>query len=73
MPTKKPRLNISMSKGMKEAISKLAKRDGVPQATKASRLIELALEIEEDRIWEEIASKRDNKKDKFISHEDAWK
>lgn len=73
MPTTKPRLNISLSEDMKMALKKLARRDRVPEATKAARLIEIALEIEEDQIWNALAERRDAKKARFVSHRQAWK
>ena len=73
MPTTKSRLNISLSDEMKTALKKLATRDHVPEATKAARLIETALEIEEDQIWDQLAGKRDKKGARFISHRQAWK
>ncbi|PCI19067.1 hypothetical protein COB64_04365 [Candidatus Wolfebacteria bacterium] len=73
MATIKKRINISVSKDIEQMISKLAKRDQVPEATKAAHLIRIALEIEEDQIWDEIANVRDKKGVKFISHKVAWK
>ncbi len=73
MPTIKTRINISLSDELREALQKLAKRDRIPEATKATRLLEVALELEEDQAWNEIAEKRDNKKARFIPHTKAWK
>lgn len=73
MPTTKTRLNISLSDDMKVAIRKLAARDRVPEATKAARLIETALEIEEDQVWNILAARRDTKRAHFVSHRHAWK
>ena len=50
----------------------LAKRDQVPRVTKAVDLLKTALEIEEDRVWDMLASKRDTKSAKFIPHKKAW-
>lgn len=72
MPTTKARINISLPDEVKTALHRLAQRDQVPEATKAARLIELALELEEDRIWNEIAENRDKKRAKFIPHVSAW-
>ena len=72
MPTLKKRLNMSLPEEIEEALSVLAKRDSMPQATKALHLIELALEIEEDDVWDSIAEKRDKKGAKFLSHDEAW-
>jgi hypothetical protein len=72
MPTMKKRLNISLSDDLDLALTKLADRDQVPQATKATDLLRLALELEEDEIWDSVASKRDKKEARFLSHNKAW-
>ncbi len=73
MATTKRRLNISLSPELNRALSAIAKRDKMPEATKAAELIEAALLVEEDSVWEMLASSRDTKNAKFISHEEAWK
>lgn len=72
MPTLKKRLNMSLPRDIDAALSALAERDDVPQATKALHLIQLALEIEEDDVWNAIAEKRDTRNAKFVSHDEAW-
>ena len=72
MPTIKARINITLPPDMQDALAKLAKRDRVPQATKAAKLLEIALELEEDKIWDDIAKGRDTKRAQFISHKKAW-
>ncbi|MEK7556188.1 MAG: hypothetical protein AAB523_02795 [Patescibacteria group bacterium] len=72
MATTKKRLNISMESELEEMLSCIAKRDRVPQATKATELLRVALEIEEDQVWAEIAQNRDRKGARFISHKKAW-
>jgi hypothetical protein len=72
MPTTKKRLNLSLPKDIELALTSLSKRDGVQTATKALRMIELALEIEEDEIWQRIALNRDQKDVEYISHDDVW-
>ena len=72
MPTTKTRINISLSDSLRGALAKLARRDRVPAATKAARLLEMALEIEEDQTWETIAQKRDSKNARYLSHKQAW-
>jgi cell division protein FtsX len=73
MATTKNRLNISLPPDVDRALSDISKRDKTPRATKAAELLRLALEIEEDRVWGELASKRDVKGVRFLSHEEAWK
>jgi hypothetical protein len=72
MATSKKRINISLPDDIDEALKELAERDNVPQATKAIHLIKIALEIDEDEVWNALASKRDTKGAKFVSHNDAW-
>lgn len=67
MATTKTRINISLPYDVKQALDSLAKRDEVPVATKAGRLLEVALEIEENQAWEQIAAKRDTKATKWTS------
>lgn len=73
MPTIKKRINISISKELDSALIKLAKRDQVPQATKAEHLLRFALELEEDNILNIIAQGRDTSSAKFMSHKVAWR
>ncbi len=73
MATTKKRINVSLSKDVEQAITLLAKRDQVPEATKAAELLRVALEIDEDVKLDEIAGERDKKKVKFVSHNLAWR
>jgi hypothetical protein len=72
MATTKKRINISLSSELEKTIEKLALRDEMPEATKASDLLHLAVEIEEDAVWNEIAKKRDTKGARFVSHKKSW-
>ncbi|MHB8860238.1 MAG: hypothetical protein ACYC48_00695 [Minisyncoccota bacterium] len=69
----KKRINISVSKEVDAAMVALAKRDRVPLATKASHLLSMALEIEEDQVLDALAVKRDTPRAKFVSHALAWR
>lgn len=73
MATVKKRINISVSKEASRAIALLAKRGALPQATKARHLLEQAIELEEDAVWEAIASRRDRPDARFVSHDAAWR
>ncbi len=72
MPTSKKRLNVTLSPEMEGVIKKLAKRDKVPQARKITELLLIALEVEEDSAWDELAEKRDTSNAQFVSHKKAW-
>lgn len=73
MATTKKRLNITLDKETQEFIAILAKRDAVPEATKAAQLLREAIEIEEDKIWLEIAESRDTPDAEYISEKEVWK
>lgn len=73
MPTTKTRMNISLPEEVSDALIKIARRDRVPRATKAARLLEVALEMEEDQAWDVIAEKRDTKSVRYVSHRKAWR
>ena len=72
MTTTKKRVNVSLSASLENVLAKLAKRDQVPQATKAVELIRIGVEAEEDGFFDIIASERDTEKVKFVSHKKAW-
>lgn len=74
MPTTKTRINVSVSDELNSALKRLATRDQVPTATKAERLLEIALEIEEDEVWNKIASERLKMKNlRYLTHDEVWK
>jgi len=72
MPTLKKRVNITLSEDFIKILRMLAERDNVPVATKASELIKIAIEIDEDDILNAVAEERDVKGAKYLSHEKAW-
>ena len=73
MPTSKKRLNLTLPEDLEEMLIGFAKRDKMPVAAKAIELLKIAIEIEEDAVWAQLAAERDTPDAKFISHEDAWK
>ena len=72
MPTTKTRLNIILSPDVEAVIKKLAARDKISRAGKAAELLRIALEIEEDRVWDERAKERDTKDARLLPHRKAW-
>ena len=73
MPTLKRRLNITLEPDIEKALAFLSQRDEVPEATKVAELLERAIEIEEDTIWNAIAEERLKTAKKWITHESVWK
>ena len=72
MATAKRRLNITLSPEADALISRIAKRDRVPAATKVSELLDLSLALEEDRALTRLAETRLKAKGKRLSHKDVW-
>lgn len=70
MPTLKTRINLSVPRETELFLASLAKRDGVPVATKALELIDGALDLEEDAHWLEKLKER-SKPVPFLSHKQA--
>lgn len=73
MATTKTRLHISLSKAEEQFLTGLAKRDQVPRATKASQLVRMAMEIEEDFQLSKLAESRDVPGAPRMSHDEFWK
>lgn len=73
MATIKTRINITLAGPTRQALVQLARRDSMPQATKAAKLLEMALEFEEDQVWDILAKQRDGKNAGYLSHNKAWK
>lgn len=73
MATLKKRINISVSPAVEQAVLSLALRDDVPQATKVTELLELALELEEDTYFSLVVKNRLHKKVLWQNHTEAWK
>jgi len=59
MPTRLPRLNVVIEKPLYEAVSRLAKRDGLSRSLKARDLLREALETDEDAYWTRRAQARE--------------
>ena len=73
MPTTKKRIYITVSSDAERAIARLAARDHVPEATKTSELVRMALELQEDVVLDRLASERDTPRARFVSNKDVWK
>jgi hypothetical protein len=72
MVTVKKRRIVSLPDEVDLILEILAKRDNVPPATKAAYLIQMAIEMDEDQLWDQRATARDTSGVKYFSHEDAW-
>lgn len=74
MPTKNPRINVSVEKPIYSIIETLAKEKGVSISMITRDLIKEALEIYEDVFLTNFAEEREKTfdKDKSLSHEEVW-
>jgi len=73
MPTTKKRTNVTLPSDIDNTLTYLSKRDDVSKSTKVVQLIKIAIQLEEDEVWNSLAEARDKKGAKFISHKNAWK
>jgi len=74
MPTKNPRINVSVEKPIYSIIETLAKEKGVSISMVTRDLIKEALEIYEDVFLANFAEEREKTfgKDMSLSHEEVW-
>jgi len=73
MPTKNPRINITLEESQAHLLSFIAKEEHKSLSNLAKELILEALERREDKFLSLLAEKRDNVKTKRVKHQDAWK
>jgi len=58
MPAVNPRLNLTVDKEIYSMLERLASAEKLPLAETATRLLEMALQLGEDLVCGEIATKR---------------
>ncbi len=75
MPTKNPRINVTLEKSIYSIIETLAKEKGVSISMFTRELIKEALEINEDILLANFAEEREKtfETQKSLSHEEVWK
>lgn len=74
MPTKNPRVNITLEDSSMEYLDKLAKEQNKSVAGLAKELILEALDRYEDQSLSDIAEEREEEPTvNRVSHDDAWK
>lgn len=73
MPTKNPRIHITLDEANNALLDQLAKKQHKSTAGIAKELVLEALARHEDLALSSIADKRDTPNAKRITHKDAWK
>lgn len=68
----KKRIYVSVSDEVEKALNAISARDNMPVASTASELLQMAIEIEEDAVWDKIATDRKATNARLYSHDDAW-
>jgi len=74
MPTKNPRINVALEKGLYNAVSELAEQEGISRSMAVRDLIKEAMEMREDLALAEMAEKREASfdSDTALSHDEIW-
>jgi len=72
MPTQKKRINITIDDATYAAIERVAEERDESISRTSLRLIEEALEYQEDRYFSKVADSRLRKKQRRVSHDEAW-
>lgn len=72
MPTKSPRINMTLEESLSAILVQLAKQEHKSISNMAKELVIEALERREDVALSAIANLRDKTKAKRIKNEDAW-
>lgn len=73
MPTKNPRINITMNPEEAALLTNLADQENKSVSNLALELILEALDRREDLVLSTIAKVRDRKTAKTVKHKDVWK
>jgi hypothetical protein len=74
MPTKNPRVNVVLEKGLYSIIHEMAANEGISMSLIMRDMVKEALEIREDMALAKIADQREQTFDpeKALSHDDVW-
>lgn len=72
MPTAKKRINITIDDTLYRTLNRLSGEEKSSLSSVCLRLIEKALELQEDLYFSSEADKRLSRKEKRISHTKAW-
>ncbi len=72
MPTTKKRINITIDDELYRSLDKLSKKENGTLSSVSLRLIERAVELEEDLYFSRQADKRLSKNEKRVVHSKVW-
>jgi predicted DNA-binding protein len=74
MPTKNPRLNVILEKGLYSAVKDMAEHEGISKSMAVRDLVKEALELREDVALAGMAEEREKtfNPDNALSHDEVW-
>lgn len=74
MPARNPRVNIVLERPLRDAVERLARRDGLSMSAKVRDLVTRALEAEEDAALASLAERRERtfRRRTALSHRQVW-
>lgn len=74
MPTKNPRINVILEKGLYNAVADMAEQEGISKSMAIRDLVKEAMELREDVALAGIAEERENtfNPDNALSHDEVW-
>ena len=75
MPTKNPRINVVFEAPLFQAVSKLARKEGVSLSLKVRDLVREAVELYEDEYLSALAQAHEASfhHSKALSHDQVWR
>jgi predicted DNA-binding protein len=73
MNIKSERVNLALNKSVLDSLLVLSKKKKKTITTITREMVELGLELEEDKALSKIADERIAKTKKWIPHEEFWK
>jgi hypothetical protein len=75
MPAKNPRVNVVLELPLFEAVSRLAKKEGVSLSLKVRDLVREAVELWEDECLAAVATRREKSfvRSKALPHGQVWR
>ena len=73
MPTKNPRINITLEESTLHFLTNLAAHEHKSISSLTKELVLEALDRREDKMLSAIAERRDIQKTKRVKHHEAWK
>lgn len=73
MATKNPRVNVTLDETLHGMLAMFARSGKKSISVAAKEMIELGLELQEDKYFSALSEARMAKNRKLYSHEDVWK